>query len=67
MALLRDFSIGTPRLLHVDSESSVVAAANEIGYPVVLKTAEHGIAHKSDHGNVLVKIHLYTIASAFGA
>src|SRR5262249_58025947 len=32
------------------------AAAAEIGYPVVLKTGEPGVAHKSDAGGVLLGI-----------
>ena len=35
-----------------DDESSAVAAARAIGYPVVLKTDAAGVAHKSDVGGV---------------
>jgi hypothetical protein len=34
----------------------VIAAADEVGYPVVLKTAQAGILHKSDHGGVVLGI-----------
>jgi hypothetical protein len=34
----------------------VLAAAAEIGYPVVLKTGQPGIAHKSDAGGVVLGI-----------
>jgi hypothetical protein len=40
-----------------DSLSGALAAAAEIGYPVVLKTAEPGIAHKSDAGGVVLGLH----------
>ena len=36
----------------VSSEDAAVAAARELGFPVVLKTDEPGIAHKSDVGGV---------------
>jgi hypothetical protein len=36
----------------VDDESGAVAAARSIGFPVVLKTDEAGILHKSDVGGV---------------
>lgn len=32
----------------VDSEASALAAAAELGYPVALKTAVHGVAHKTE-------------------
>ncbi len=35
-----------------DSEASAVAAADALGYPVVLKTADPGIHHKVDLGGV---------------
>ncbi len=35
---------------------AALAAAAEIGYPVVLKTGEPGVAHKSDAGGVLLGV-----------
>ena len=52
--LLRDYGIGAARTHAADSIAGTLAAAAEIGYPVVLKTAEPGIAHKSDAGGVLL-------------
>jgi hypothetical protein len=40
----------------VDSAASLSAAAAKLGYPVVLKTAQPGINHKSDCGGVVVGI-----------
>jgi len=40
----------------VNSESALTAAAAELDYPVVLKTAQPGINHKSDQGGVVVGI-----------
>ena len=52
--LLRDYGIAAARTLTADSDAGALAAAAEIGYPVVLKTDEPGIAHKSDAGGVVL-------------
>ena len=52
--LLRDYGIAVARTRAASSETEALAAAAEIGYPVVLKTGEPGIAHKSDVGGVLL-------------
>jgi len=52
--LLRDYGIAVARTRAADSIAATLAAAAEIGYPVVLKTGEPGIAHKSDAGGVLL-------------
>jgi acyl-CoA synthetase (NDP forming) len=38
----------------VDSKDEALAASRELGWPVVLKTAAQGLAHKSDEGGVLL-------------
>jgi acyl-CoA synthetase (NDP forming) len=50
--LLDAYGIATPsrRLSHSREDACLAAAA--IGFPVVLKTAEHGIAHKTEAGGV---------------
>jgi acyl-CoA synthetase (NDP forming) len=53
-SLLRDYGIEVARSRPAVSEAGALAAAAEIGYPVVLKTDEPGIAHKSDVGGVLL-------------
>jgi acetate---CoA ligase (ADP-forming) len=55
--LLRDYGIAAARTLAADSDAGAIAAAADIGYPVVLKTGEPGIAHKSDVGGVVLGIH----------
>ena len=50
--LLRDYGIPAARTRAAASRQAVLAAAAEIGYPVVLKTDEAGVAHKSDVGGV---------------
>jgi acyl-CoA synthetase (NDP forming) len=50
--LLRDYGIPAVRARAADTRAAALAAAAEIGYPVVLKTDEPGIAHKSDVGGV---------------
>ncbi len=37
-------------------EHSVISAAGDCGYPVVLKTAKPGLLHKSDQGGVIVGV-----------
>jgi acyl-CoA synthetase (NDP forming) len=56
LALLADF--GLPVVPHAlaNSEDDAVAAAARLGFPVVLKTATPGIAHKSDVGGVVLKL-----------
>ena len=50
--LLRDYGIPVVRSAAAATRAAVLAAADEIGYPVVVKTGEPGIAHKSDVGGV---------------
>ncbi len=52
MNLLRDFGLPANPGRVVASETEARAAAQEFGYPVVLKTAMRGIDHKSDRGGV---------------
>jgi acyl-CoA synthetase (NDP forming) len=56
LTLLGDFSIPVVAREIVDSEATLTAAAAKLGYPVVLKTAQPGIHHKSDCGGVVVGI-----------
>jgi acyl-CoA synthetase (NDP forming) len=51
-ALLGEYGIPVARTEPAASRDTALAAADKIGYPVVLKTAEPGIAHKSDVGGV---------------
>jgi len=50
--LLRDYGIRAVRTEPASTREQALKAAAEIGYPVVLKTGEPGIAHKSDVGGV---------------
>ncbi len=56
LTLLSDFGIRTAHGEVHDSWQDVSRAASRIGYPVVLKTAEPGIEHKSDQGGVVLGI-----------
>jgi succinyl-CoA synthetase beta subunit len=51
--LLRDYGIPAARSRSAENLEEVLAAAADIGYPVVLKTDAPGVAHKSDLGGVL--------------
>jgi acyl-CoA synthetase (NDP forming) len=50
--LLRDYGIPAVRVRSACTCAATLAAAAEIGYPVVVKTDEPQIAHKSDVGGV---------------
>jgi acetate---CoA ligase (ADP-forming) len=54
--LLRDYGIRTARARAAKTADATLAAAAEIGYPVVLKTAAPDVAHKSDAGGVVLGI-----------
>jgi acyl-CoA synthetase (NDP forming) len=56
MLLLADYGIPVARTRAAGTAEAALAAAAGIGYPVVLKTAEPGIAHKSDAGGVVLSI-----------
>jgi acetate---CoA ligase (ADP-forming) len=56
LALLAEYGIGVPRTAAVSTAEAALAAAHDIGYPVVLKTDEPAIAHKSDAGGVLLGV-----------
>ena len=57
LTVLSDFSIAVVKREVITSESELLIAATNIEYPLVLKTAEAGINHKSDCGGVFVGIH----------
>jgi len=54
MALLADYGLAVPGYASVASASSAVEAAEHLGWPVVLKTDDPAIAHKSDVGGVIL-------------
>lgn len=56
LAMLRDFGIDSSPSEAASSESELLQIAQQLGYPVVLKTAKEGFLHKSDHGGVVLGI-----------
>ena len=56
LELLADYGIASPATRFADDPEAVLAAGDHVGYPLVLKTDEPGIAHKSDVGGVVVGI-----------
>ncbi len=56
LGLLSDYGIPATRARQAAGPGAVLAAADAIGYPVVLKTDEPRIAHKSDVGGVMAGI-----------
>jgi acyl-CoA synthetase (NDP forming) len=55
-ALLHAYGIPTPRSRQVSSPDEAAAAARDIGFPVVMKTDEPSISHKSDVGGVALGV-----------
>jgi acyl-CoA synthetase (NDP forming) len=53
-ALLADYGIDVVGVRSVTSPAGAVAAAAELGYPVVMKTDAPAVAHKSDVGGVVL-------------
>lgn len=56
LELLREYGIRTARAERVTDLGEALEAAARIGYPIVLKTDDSAIAHKSDVGGVLLGI-----------
>jgi acyl-CoA synthetase (NDP forming) len=54
LALLADYGVPVVAARPAGTAADAVAAAEAIGYPVVVKTAAPGITHKSDVGGVRV-------------
>jgi acyl-CoA synthetase (NDP forming) len=52
LALLREYGIAAAAAHDAHDEPGALAAAQAVGYPVVLKTADPAISHKSDVGGV---------------
>jgi acyl-CoA synthetase (NDP forming) len=55
-ALLADYGIAVPQHRVAEERSGAIAAAQALGYPLVLKTAMPGILHKTDLGGVRLGI-----------
>ncbi|MFL6098898.1 MAG: acetate--CoA ligase family protein [Actinomycetales bacterium] len=53
-ALLRDYGVPAVEVRAVTSAAEAATAAEALGWPVVLKTDEPGIEHKSDVGGVVL-------------
>ena len=56
LLLLQDFSIPVVSHQLVDNEAGLIAASDAVGFPLVLKTAQLDINHKSDCNGVFVGI-----------
>jgi acyl-CoA synthetase (NDP forming) len=54
--LLADFGVPVNPARIAQSESEALQAADALGYPVAMKTAEPGIVHKTDRGGVVLNI-----------
>jgi len=54
--IISHYGAPTARSIFAETESDVVSAAEEIGYPVVLKVVSPQILHKSDVGGVFLNL-----------
>lgn len=67
LAMLNDFGVPVARSTTCVSLEEAKFAATATGYPVVMKTAESGIAHKSDVGGVRLGLGDFDdLAEAYG-
>ncbi|MBS0638406.1 MAG: acetate--CoA ligase family protein [Proteobacteria bacterium] len=68
LRLLAKFGVRTVATVECTSAADAVAAADSLGYPVVLKGVAEGVAHKSDFGLVHVGLHdAVAVATAYQA
>lgn len=66
LGLLSDYEVPTVRSVIAGSLDDVLTAAEDIGYPIALKTAVPGIEHKSDVGGVRLGLaHAAEVAGAY--
>ena len=56
LRLLGDFGIAATACVGADSLAGALAAGDQIGYPLVVKTAVRGVEHKTDVGGVRLGI-----------
>lgn len=54
--MLRDFGVAANASIIAESEAAVLAATGVLDYPLVLKTAMPGVAHKSDQAGVVLNL-----------
>jgi len=54
--LLADFGIPVNDSRRIEDLDSAISAAAELGYPVVLKSAQPGLLHKTDRGGVYLNL-----------
>ncbi|HEX5787500.1 MAG TPA: acetate--CoA ligase family protein [Woeseiaceae bacterium] len=54
LALLEHFGVRTSRPVPVSSAEAAALAARQLGYPVALKSAQPGLAHKTERGGVIL-------------
>lgn len=56
MALIAAYGINTPQIAVATTRDEAIAAASDIGGPVVLKTLAEGVHHKTEMGGVHVNL-----------
>ncbi len=54
--MLRDFDVSANACIIAESESALIAAMGVLDFPLVLKTAMPGVAHKSDQAGVVLNL-----------
>ncbi len=56
LSLLAEYGIETAASITVHGEDGAIAASEKLGYPVVLKTAQPGVLHKSECRGVVLDV-----------
>ncbi len=56
LAMLAEFGLDVAQPVVANDAAAAAIAAARLGYPLVLKTGERGVPHKSDRGGVLLDI-----------
>jgi succinyl-CoA synthetase beta subunit len=65
LALLADYGVPVIASRAADDRPGVLRAAEAVGWPVALKTAAAGVAHKSDAGGVRLNLGPLDLAPAY--
>jgi acetyltransferase len=55
-AALKEYQLPVLEYCRVENDEQLIGSANQLGYPLVLKTAKSETAHKSDEGGVILNI-----------
>ena len=68
LRLIADFGVAAPACIEADSRDGAIDAAGRLGYPVVMKTADAAVGHKTEAGGVVLGLEdADAVATAYDA